>query len=229
MERDDLFMRPDIANVVYPVFAYGIRLKESLAAGETPEFQNAQKELLGLLQACGQVQRWADVNPARSLEVMSTGRPAQDFLGIRYALVAWLDEIFIADSPWKAEWTEHILELQSYRTRDRAWKFWEQAKKAETQPATDSLEVYYLAVVLGFRGDYEESPEKIKAWLESAKALIDKSEEQEWQGPVDSQPKTFVPPLTGAARLQRMVTIVGMSVLLIIPIAMFLIFYKTRT
>lgn len=218
-------MRPDIANVVYPVFSYGIRLKEALAAGETPEFQNAQKELLGLLQACGHVQKWADVNPARSVDVLSTGRPAQDFLGIRYALIAWLDEIFIADSPWKKEWTEHILELQSYKTRDRAWKFWEQAKKAETQPATDSLEVYYLAVVLGFRGDFEESPEKIKAWLESAKSLIDKSEEQEWQGPVDSQPRTYVPPLTGSARLQRMVTIVGLSMLLLIPAAMFYIFH----
>ena len=218
-------MRPDIANVVYPILSYGIRLKESLAAGETPEFKSAQAELLGLLQACGQVQRWADVNPARSIDVMSTGgRPATDFLGIRYALVAWLDEIFIADSPWKSEWTEHILELQSYRTRDRAWKFWDQAKKAETQPATDSLEVYYLCVVLGFRGDFEESPEKIKNWLESAKALIDKSEEQEWQGPVDSQPKTYVPPLTGSAKLQRMVTIVGLSVLLLIPAAMVYLF-----
>jgi type VI secretion system protein ImpK len=218
-------MRADIANVVYPVFSYGIRLKESLAAGETPEFQNAQKELLGLLQACGQVQKWADVNPNRSMDVLSTGRPAQDFLGIRYALVAWLDEIFIADSPWKAEWTEHILELQSYRTRDRAWKFWEQAKKAETQPATDSLEVYYLCVILGFRGDFEESPDRIRAWLDSAKAQIDKSEEQEWQGPVDSQPPTHVPPLTGASRLQRMVTIVGLSMLLLIPAAMFFIFH----
>jgi len=218
-------MRPDIAKVVYPVFSYGIRLKESLAAGDSPEFQSAQKELLGLLQACGQVQRWADVNPARSMDVLSTGRPASDFLGIRYALVAWLDEIFIADSPWKSEWTEHILELQSYRTRDRAWKFWEQAKKAETQPATDSLEVYYLCVVLGFRGDFEESPEKLKNWLESAKALIDKSEEQEWQGPVDSPPRTYVPPLTGAGRLQRMVTIVGLSMLLLIPAAMFYIFH----
>jgi len=98
-------------------------------------------------------------------------------------------------------------------------------EESETQPATDSLEVYYLAVVLGFRGDYEESPEKIKAWLESAKSLIDKSEEQEWQGPVDSQPRTYVPPLTGAARLQRMVTIVGLSMLLLIPAAMFYIFH----
>jgi type VI secretion system protein ImpK len=219
-------MRPDIANVVYPVFSYGIRLKESLAAGESPEFKTAQAELLSLLQECAKVQRVADVNPTRSMDFSSSGRPAADFLGIRYALVAWLDEIFIADSAWKAEWTEHILEMQLYRTRDRAWKFWEQARKAETQLASDSLEVYYLCVVLGFRGDYEESPEKIKAWLEPAKTLIDRGEDEEWPAPVDSPPPVDVDPLTGSARLQRMATILVLSLLLLVPAATFFIFHN---
>lgn len=221
-------MRPDIAKVVFPVFAYGIRLRESLAAGETPDFQAAQKELIALLQATGQVQRWADVNPSRSLDATGSGRQSTQFLGIRYALVAWLDEIFIADSPWKSEWTEHILEQTLYGSRDRAWKFWEQAKRAEAQPSTDSLEVYYLCAVMGFRGDFDEAPEKLRAWLDSTKALVDRGSEQEWSGPVDSQPRTFLPLLTGASRLQRMVTIVGLSLLLLIPPAMYLLFNYLR-
>jgi type IV/VI secretion system ImpK/VasF family protein len=219
-------MRSEIAKVVFPVFAYGIRLRESLESGEKPDLQTSQKELLGLLQGTGQIQKWDDMPAGRSLDMASSGAPRTNvqFLGMRYALVAWLDEMFITDSPWKSEWTEHILEHRLYGTRDRAWKFWEQAKKAETQPRTDDLETYYLAAMLGFRGDYDDSPEKLSAWLESAKALIDKGEDQEWQGPVDSQPRTFVPPLNGAGKLQRMVTVVGLSLLLLIPIAMFYIF-----
>jgi type IV/VI secretion system ImpK/VasF family protein len=223
-------MRPEISKVIYPVLAYGIRLKESLAAGERPELQTSQKELLGLLQPIGQVQKWADMNPSRSMDMMSSAAPRGNtqFLGMRYALVAWLDEIFIADSPWKSEWTEHILEHQLYGSRDRAWKFWEQAKMATAQSSTDPLEVFYLCAMLGFRGDYDEAPDKLNAWLESAKALIDKGNESEWQGPVDSQPRTYVPPLTGSSRLQRMVTIVGLCMLLIIPVAMFLLFNYFR-
>lgn len=219
-------MRPEIAKVVYPVFAYGIRLRESLIAGDRPELQNSQKELLALLQPIGQVQKWADMNPSRSMEMASSAVPRANtqFLGMRYALVAWLDELFIADSPWKAEWTDNILEHNLYGTRDRAWKFWEQARRAEAQPSTDPLEVYYLCAMLGFRGDYEETPEKLQAWLESAKALIDKGHESEWQSPVDSQPRTYVPPLTGSSRLQMMVTVVGLSMLILIPVAMFYIF-----
>lgn len=219
-------MRPEVAAAVYPVFAYGIRLKESLAAGESPELANAQMELLGLLQACGNVQRWADVNPRQVVESNLTGaRASTEFLGIRYALTVWLDEIFIADSPWRAEWSDRILELQAYRTRDRAWRFWDQWKKAETQPSTDSLEVYYLCALLGFRGDLEENPKEFRDRLETAKTLIEKSAEPEWPSPVDSTPRTDVPPLLGFARFQRMATVVGLSMLLLAPVAMFYIFH----
>ena len=222
-------MQSEIAKAIYPVFSYGIRLRDSLVNGDSPELQTSQKELLALLQGAGQVQKWADVNPGRSMggdASSAAPRGNTQFLGMRYALVAWLDELFIADSPWKAEWTESILEHQLYGHRDRGWRFWDQAKMASAQPSTDALEAFYLCVMLGFRGDYIEAPEKLKAWLESAKALIDKGQDQEWKGPVDSQPQVDVSLLSGAKKMRRMFTIVGLSLLAVIPIAVLKLLWK---
>jgi type VI protein secretion system component VasF len=217
-------MNPQIADAVFPVFSYGIRLKESLKANEQADFATAQRELHGLLQAVARFDKFADFQVGQSIGVSVSPAKSTQYLGIGYALVCWLDEIFIFDSPWKSQWNEHKLEFDRYRTTDRAWKFWEQAKKAESQPTSDALETYWLAVMLGFRGDYEDSPDKLKSWIESAKALIDKGQPADWPGPVDTQPKTFVPPLTGARQLSRMVTIVGLAFLVLIPVAAYFVF-----
>ena len=56
------------------------------------------------------------------------------YLGVGYPLACWFDEIFILDpaSPWKEEWREHTLEAGLYDSRDRAYKFWQQAEQAES-------------------------------------------------------------------------------------------------
>src|SRR5262249_62306200 len=113
----------------------------------------------------------------------SAMRRDEAFLGIRYALVCWLDEIFILDSPWASEWNERKLEEGLYGTNDRAWKFWEQARKAEARPGTDALEVYYLCVVLGFRGDLRNAPERLAGWRNTIESRIAKGQGQERQGP----------------------------------------------
>ncbi len=222
-------MRDDLANIVYPIFGYGLKLKESLATGMAPDFATARKELIALLQIAATGQRLADT-PSAAGTLMTSSRSSSDtaFLGVRYPLVCWLDEIFCLDSSWKAEWTENILEHSLFGSRDRAWKFWEQAKKAEGHAGGDSLEVFYLAVMLGFRGDYEGHPEKLRSWCESAKALVDKGQPKEWKGPVEAQARTHVPPLTGARKLQKMLLVWGLGLLVLIPAAMFLLFHSMR-
>ena len=89
-------MRGEIANLVFPVFSFGVRLMEQLAAGDLPDFREAQKNLLGLLQTpttekdftgeqvvseSGRIGRAGEIRAARS----------DAFLGVRYALVCWLD------------------------------------------------------------------------------------------------------------------------------------------
>jgi type VI protein secretion system component VasF len=221
-------MRDEIANVVYPIFAYGLKLKDAVADGTAPDFATARKELLGMLQTAGQAQRINELGPEIGGSILTSTRAETAFLGIRYPLVCWLDEIFITDSAWKTEWTEHILEQTLFKSRDRAWKFWEQAKKAESQQTTDALEVFLLAVLLGFRGDLDDQPDKLRAWCETTRAQIDQTQAHEWKGPVEGQPRTFVPPLTGAQHLQRMLIIAGVAMLLLIPAGMFLLIHSLK-
>lgn len=215
-------MREDIANVVYPVLTHGIRLKERLDTGDPPDFATAQKELLGLLQAAGPSQRLAEFAGDQIQDDSIRVRPSDQFLGIRYALVCWLDEIFILDSPWKDQWSEKSLEMNLYKSRERAWKFWEQADWAGARPTTDALEVYFLCVMLGFRGKWKDEPDELQTWCERVKAQIDQGQGGEFALPVDGQLRTYVPYLRGAKRLQTMLTVAGVAFLLLIP---FLVFF----
>ena len=75
----------------------------------------------------------------------------------KYALVCWIDEVII-EAPWDGApwWTNNILERQLFRTRERNEKFYMQAADAAAHSQKDALEVFYLCVVLGFRGLYED-------------------------------------------------------------------------
>ena len=210
-------MREEIADLVYPVFTRGLRLREKLADGEPLDFATSQKELQGLLQSTSQAQRLAEFGgDKRPDESVRTTR-GDHFLGIRYALVCWLDEIFILDSPWKDKWSEHSLEVDLYKSRERAWKFWEQADWASARPTTDALEVFYLCVMLGFRGDKAGKSDELAAWCERVKAQLEQGQEAEFKLPVGGQPSTYVPTLRGAKRQQNMLMAASVAVLILVP------------
>jgi type VI secretion system protein ImpK len=222
-------MRKEIAGLVYPVINYALRLKERVNRGEDLSLTNEQGELKGLLKSESAARRWGefagDAPAGGGFDDGGRG-PAEQFLGIRYALTCWLDEIFILDSPWRAEWNERKLEAALYGSNDRAWKFWDQARKAEARPEKDALEVFFLCVMLGFRGDLRDDPEALRAWREAAEAQIGRP--REWVGPPDAQLPPDVPPLEGAQRFQRMALAVGAAVLLLIPAAMFYLVMQFR-
>src|SRR5262245_58318234 len=138
-------MREEMASLVHPVLAYGLRLKERLRGGEGLNLMDEQAALKGLLQSDSQARRMTDYGGDRPMDnsVMTWARPQEagrrgsdGFLGARFALVCWLDEIFTLDSPWASQWNEHKLETELYGSTDRAFKFWEQARKAEGCPGT---------------------------------------------------------------------------------------------
>lgn len=114
----------EIPDLFHPVFAYGLQLKARLESGERPVFDAEQGVLKGLLLSETEARRWSgyggDTGPA-GLE--GGARRGAQFLGVRYALVCWLDELFTLDSPWQGQWNEHKLEVALYGTNDRAWKF----------------------------------------------------------------------------------------------------------
>jgi type VI secretion system protein ImpK len=58
--------------------------------------------------------------------------------------------------PWSGRdwWESNSLEFALFKSRDRATKFYAKAKQAAELTRRDALEVFYLCVVMGFRGLY---------------------------------------------------------------------------
>src|SRR5262249_41126050 len=144
------------------VLGSGLELKERLERGERPNFETEHAKLKGLLMGDGELRYQSDYagdsrDASQASNIRATQgamRGTEPFLGTRYGLACWLDEIFIADSPWSAQWAEQTLEVALYGgASQRAWRFWEQARKAEVRPGTDALEAYLWCVMLGFRGE----------------------------------------------------------------------------
>src|SRR5947209_1851329 len=102
-------MREEIAELVHPVLAYTLDLRGRLERGERPDLGTEQGNLRALLKHQNEAQRWPEY-----------AGDGERFLGIRYALTCWIDEVLV-DSPWEREWTEKILEDQLYFTRERGY------------------------------------------------------------------------------------------------------------
>jgi type VI secretion system protein ImpK len=188
-------MRKETAELVQPILRHGLRLKERLGRGETLDRRNEQAELKRLF-------RLAE-GPASAADA-----PTDAFLGFRYPLACWLDEIFIVDpnSPWKAEWRDETMEFGLFRKRDRAHLFWEQARQAQARGDLEALEVFYLCVLLGFRGDLRDNPNALHDWREAIETRIVQGQPAGWpdKPPELPLPETHVPPLWARERLRWM-------------------------
>jgi type VI secretion system protein ImpK len=229
-------MKDEIANLVHPVLTYGVDLKDRLDRGEDPNLESEQAQLKGLLLSDSEARRHGDFggegDSAHSMASVvgatrggdSSRRAGSDhFLGVRYALACWLDEIFILGSSWESAWNERKLEASLYGTNDRAWKMWEQARKAESRSGTDALEAYYLTVMLGFRGDLRDSVDKLRSWTNNAQARIFRGLGQEWPTPAELDPPINVPPLRGREQLQKVILIGGAVLLALIAVGAFFV------
>src|SRR4051812_28490812 len=126
-------MHQALADLVHPVLYNGLALKERLERGEEADFATERGYLKGLLLTEVEAQRVPDFGGDLEQHGLDgdRGQRGRGFLGIRYALACWLDEIFVLDSPWGQQWNEQKLEAELYGSNDRAWKFWDQAHRAE--------------------------------------------------------------------------------------------------
>jgi type VI secretion system protein ImpK len=228
-------MQEQIANLVYPVISYALRLKDRLERREEPDLDTEQASLKGLLLTDMEARRLVDfggeASDNRSISMTRMGgdlgrRSADAFLGIRYALVCWLDEIFIVDSPWARQWNEQKLETALYGTNIRAELFWEQARRAESRPGSDALEVFFLCVMLGFRGELREDPDRLMAWVSTTQARISKGLGTELPMPPEHEAPSDVPPRHAREKLQRVFLIGSICLLILIPIVAALLAQK---
>lgn len=131
-------MSPEFSAAVDPVFTYILSVMEQIESGKSLLPDHVSSQVRNLLDAA---------------ETRLGSRADWDLA--KYALVALVDDLLI-EAPWdgRAWWEENRLEFQLFRSGDAFTAFYLQAKKATEFPRKDALEVFYVAVVLGFRGIY---------------------------------------------------------------------------
>jgi type VI secretion system protein ImpK len=225
-------MQDKIARQVHQVLGYALELKERLERGERPHFEAEQTKLRGMLLGDSElryVAEYAGEGASSSARDIRTSQGAlrggEPFLGIRYALACWVDEIFIADSPWSQQWTESMMEVSLYGGSSlRAVRFWEQAKKAEARPGTDALEVFLWCLMLGFRGEPTSAGINPSQWIEGVRKRVLTGYPQEFPQPAEKDAPTFVPVLRGRERFGVMLRVAaGIAALIAFAVTFYLV------
>jgi hypothetical protein len=159
------------------------------------------------------------------------------------ALVSWVDEIMIGEdqSKW---WRSHPLEAKIPKfgtTTDSSWRFWEEAglcqdKKTGTWEIyggslararakdqslgtsiseMEELKIFYLCVVLGFRGSLWDPKDRLQQWVEEAAQVLAPPDRGPYSKPSGEPAKRLAvktkrdrsprPDLQGHRRLKRMI------------------------
>lgn len=133
-------MTPRFAQSVDPLFLYVLDLLERLGRGEKPSPQDERLRIRALLD--------------QAEAVVGAG---PEWEAAKYALISWIDEVLV-DTPWDGRnwWSNNVLEVEYFGTRVCFEQFYLRAQEATTLARRDALEVYYICVVLGFRGLYRD-------------------------------------------------------------------------
>ena len=138
-------MTPKFSEAVDPVFLHVLRLLERIERGET---------------ALRQGRATANSRPDHASRGALGAGP--DWQLAKYALVAWIDEVLI-EAAWDGGswWKENALEQEIFSGMKAYHQFYMRAKDATSLPRRDALEVFYVCVVLGFRGLYRDPVEAV--------------------------------------------------------------------
>ena len=187
-------MTPEFAEAVDRVFLHVLGLLDQIGRNAEPSPDDEKRRIRG----------WID----RAEGLLGQQR---DWELAKYGLVSWIDEVLI-DAPWQGSkwWNENKLETELYNTNDRQWKFYAEAKEATKLPRRDALEVFYVCVVLGFRGLYRDPgaaahnaealdlPPDLEAWAKQTATSIRLGQ---GRPPISdsSQPLDGAPPREGPA------------------------------
>ncbi len=211
-------MTPDFSNLVYPVITTALDIRDRVERGDPLDLEKERGRLIELLPA----------NVASGLQAGYSG-DGRIFLGARYALACWIDELFIVHSSWAERWKPVTLELALFGTRERATRFWEQADivlgrpgapKPPDRPGDDALETFFLCIVLGFRGTYAEDAAKVREYVEEMRREVARA--ADWDQPAELGVKTNIEPLLGREALRRVVAVYGGLALLVVLVLLIL-------
>ncbi len=186
-------MTDAFTDVIAPVIQGVIDFQDGLQRGKHPTVEEQKRALVDLLN-------WSEDRAGRSSPDV-----ARDFELAKRALVYWIDEILITSS-WShaQEWTNQILEFSLYGESAAAVRFYEKAIEAEKRDSTDPLQVFFLCVALGFRGDLASNEEEIRRWASRVHERITEGATQSEQylpEPAGRQQERELRPLQGGRLL----------------------------
>ncbi len=139
-----------LRELVRDLFMYLLELRQACAAGRGPELAEVAQKLEELITRMDQM---AASSPAL----------AEQYQKVRYALVAFADEVVLT-SGWEhaGEWESQLLELKFYGTSVAGQKFFEELERAR-EAGREVLEIFYLCLALGFRGVYaQDDPQLLR-------------------------------------------------------------------
>lgn len=154
-------MQPEFAKFVDPIFIAALRLETRIEDQENVIVADERATLIRKFED-------ADAKFGKS----------DEWVLAKYALCAWIDERLIGsawrDSGW---WKDNCLEKRFFGTRDCKEEFFTKGVDAEKLANKNALEVFFIAVVLGFRGFYGDSDLSYSRRLSSSLGLPDTIEE----------------------------------------------------
>lgn len=150
-------MRPDFAKAIDPIFEATLKFIERIEQSSRLVAADERGTLLRRIDD-------AEIHLGSTAEWQLA----------KYALCAWIDAQLI-DAPWdgKGWWKDNCLEKKYFGRRDAHEAFFQRAQEAANLGNKDALEVYYLAVVLGFRGFYVDPDANYRANIIAARRLPD--------------------------------------------------------
>ncbi|HWC88209.1 MAG TPA: DotU family type IV/VI secretion system protein [Pirellulales bacterium] len=133
-------MTIQFSQAVDPIFLHVLDLLDRISRGEKPSPQEERMRINALIDQAGAL---LGASPEWELA--------------KYALASWIDEVLL-ETPWNGVdwWNNNVLEVALFNTRLCNEMFYRRAQEAASLPRRDALEVFYVCVVLGFRGLYRE-------------------------------------------------------------------------
>lgn len=227
-------MAIDAITLVYPILERGLRLREAREQKRAGSVEDEQAALLGDLNRKELRELDEAIAGSRAREAREESFDLQTqsrsrFLGYRYILACWLDEIMLkfgdANDHWAQTWENQKLETHLFGTNVRAVAFPNQAVLLLRQgQLEEALEITFLCVMLGFRGVWEDpQPEglpSLESWVQNTRERIaGRLSRQELKLLPLEPPAALMTPLTWRDRLQRMVFVAGGVVLILLLIS----------
>jgi type VI secretion system protein ImpK len=150
----------DLVSLAAPVLEVVLRVR---ADKDTPSIDLKDKidKLLTELEEQGKIQRY----------------PQEQIQAVKFALAAFTDETILLDenSTLSAQWEKRTLQHKIVREHEAGVVFFERLKTLLQSPQenVEVIEVYYLCLVLGFKGRYVISDEeKLKSEIEKTAAKL---------------------------------------------------------